>query len=196
MFPRVWILLFVGMGWAAGVGGCTAATATRGYPLYPEAQGRLGGNQVARLGTLLPGGAAPEGGAANFIQKVDGRDVSSLDSAFELLPGCHVVETANELVLSDPMVMWSGEVGARAFAFPMKAGYDYLVVVELREGMSGSGRLSIYGVEQDQTGKRTATFAPLPPGATPQACQNPGQPAGSESGKSTGVTSVAPTVLP
>ncbi len=187
--------VLVGFGLGALASGCAVAP-TRGYPLYPAPGPRPPVTQVAALSAWLPSGAAPEGGASNFIKAVDGRDVSAVGPAFELLPGCHVVETASQLVVADATVMWSGELGPRAFVFPMKAGYGYMVVVDLKEGMSGTGRLSIYGVEQDPTGKQTATFAPVAPDAAAQACQNPGKPAGDGSGKAPGVTSVAPAALP
>jgi hypothetical protein len=53
----------------------------------------------------------------------------------------------------------------------MKPGYEYAVVVEMAEGMSGSARLSLYGAEQDPTGKRTGTVASVDPAAAAQACK-------------------------
>jgi hypothetical protein len=47
-----------------------------------------------------------------FIQSVDGRDVATLASPFELLPGCHVGETAPH---------WAG-TKARFIYFPDLAG--------------------------------------------------------------------------
>jgi hypothetical protein len=174
MLAGVRISVFVGIGLAVVGSGCVAAPiVTRGYPLYAEAGGRPSASQVATLSALLPGGGAPGAGSTNFIRAVDGRDVSSLDTAFELLPGCHVVETDSELRFSDAMVTWSAQIGSRAFLFQMKPGYEYLVVVELSEGMSGTGRVSIYGVEQDPTGRRTARFSPVAPEAAARACHEP-----------------------
>jgi hypothetical protein len=147
--------------------------ATRGYPLYAAPGGRLPANQVATLNAVLPMGAAPGVGAYSFIKTVDGRDVSGLDSFFELSPGCHVVEPERQLVMSNRNVTMSGTLGAAAFAFPMRAGYAYSVVVELQEGMN-SGRIRLFGAEDDASGKRTATFQPFPPTIAAQACK-PGE---------------------
>lgn len=109
-------------------------------------------DKVAELVTSMPGGASAGGGSSAFIKSVDGKDVSGLDTAFELMPGCHTVETASQLLVSNEVISWSGEVGARTFAFQMKAGHTYIVNVELRENM-GSARVLIYGIEQDQAGR-------------------------------------------
>ena len=81
-----------------------------------------------------------------------------------------MVQTGTNFVLASTAVMWTGQLPSVAFAFAMKAGYEYLVVVELREGMSGTGRIGIHGVEQDATGKETATFPPMSPRMAAQAC--------------------------
>jgi hypothetical protein len=101
---------------------------------------------------------------------VDGRDVSTLDTAFELLPGCHVVQTASRLFVANEVMSWSGELGSRTFAFEMKPGYSYTVVVEFAEHMGNAASVSVYGVEQDPKGAETVKIAPLAPGADAQAC--------------------------
>ena len=160
---------------AAVQAGCmTAATETRGYPLYPESGVRPPSTEVAKLSASLPGGASPSGGSATFIKAVDGRDVSTLDTAFELLPGCHVVVTESRLLVANEAVSWSGEIGPRTFAFEMKPGFSYTVVVELAERMGGSAGVSVYGVEEDPWGAQTMTIAPLAPGAEAGACRGAG----------------------
>jgi hypothetical protein len=170
---------FVGIAWmAAGgfaLGACMGAPAeTRGYPLYPESGARRPRAEVAKLSASLPGGASPSGGSATFIKAVDGRDVSTLDTAFELLPGCHVVQTDSRLFLASEVVTWSGELGSRTFAFEMKPGYSYTVVVELAERMGSSASVSVYATEQDPWGAQTVTIAPLAPGAEADACRDAG----------------------
>lgn len=152
----------------AGLGaGCVASSPStwRGYPLYPPPAAPLAVSQVARLSALLPVGGAPSAGATSFIRAVDGREVSTLDRSFELLPGCHVVETARQLVIANENMTWAGVVDPLAFVFQMKPGYEYQVVVEMAEGMGGTARLSISGAELDATGKRTAAVPPAAPGA-------------------------------
>jgi hypothetical protein len=72
--------------------GCLAPpSAQRGHALYPAATPRLPLDQVARLSVVVQLGA-PQIGATAVIKSVDGREVGSAGTAFELLPGCHVVE--------------------------------------------------------------------------------------------------------
>jgi hypothetical protein len=170
--PRSLLLaILFGLSWALGAAGCAGTTmASPGYALYPPSRGHLPSNQVARLSASLPVGAGPGTGASSFIKAVDGRDVSTLDSLFDLLPGCHVVQTASSLLMSNGNVTMTGQIGSRAFAFPMKAAFEYAVVLELIEGMGGGGRVSVYGVEKDATGKQTATFQAMPPVAAAQLC--------------------------
>jgi hypothetical protein len=160
---------------AAVQAGCMGAAAeTRGYALYPESGARHPRAEVAKLSASLPGGASPSGGSATFIKAVDGRDVSTLDTAFELLPGCHVVQTDSRLFVANEVMSWSGEIGSRTFAFDMKPGYSYSIVVELAERMGGSAGVSVYAVEQDPWGAQTVTMAPLAPGAEAGACRGAG----------------------
>jgi hypothetical protein len=160
----------------AGVAGCAGTVATTpGYPLYKTEPARLPDNQIARLSTKLPFGAGPGAGATSFIKTVDGRDVSNLDSIFDLLPGCHVIRTESSLVMANNNVTWSAQIGARLFALEMKPAHVYFIVVELEEGMSGYGRIKVYATEEDANGKPTGTF---PPPATPSEAMKcrPSQP--------------------
>jgi hypothetical protein len=136
---------------------------------------------VAKLSASLPGGASPSGGSATFIKAVDGRDVSTLDTAFELLPGCHVVQTASRLFVANEVMSWSGELGSRTFAFEMKPGYSYTVVVEFAEHMGNAASVSVYGVEQDPRGAETVRIAPVAPGAEAGACRDAGAASPTES---------------
>lgn len=155
--------------------GCSTGTAAvRGYPLYASPGAPLASNQVATLGTTLPLGFAPGGGASSFIKTVDGRDVSTFDSYFELLPGCHVVSTDSQLIFSNTGRTWRRwPLATRFFILEMKAGYAYRVVVRLDEKMNGFMRLVIDGTEQDPTGKETRSFDPVPGFAARQACVPP-----------------------
>ncbi len=164
-----WVLAF---GSAVAMAGCFAAGAdVRGYPLYSAAEGRLPSSRVAKLSASLPGGASPGVGAAAFIKTVDGREVSTLDTAFELLPGCHIVQTQSRLLVTNEVMSWSGELGSRTFPFRMKPGHTYTVVVELAERFGGTARVSVYGIEQDSSGRTTQTIPPATQAEQVRACQ-------------------------
>jgi hypothetical protein len=150
------------------VAGC--ASTPRGYPLYSESIGRLPVAHVARLNTSMPVGASPYGGAASFIRAVDGWQVSHLDRAFELLPGCHVVETEGRVIVASGNTTQSPAVGSQAFVLHMKPGYEYVVVVEMYEGMTDPAPMLVHTVEKDPSGAPTGTVAPVDPAAAAQAC--------------------------
>jgi hypothetical protein len=148
-------MLLVGLVGCAGTVGTTP-----GYPLYKTEPARLPDNQIARLGTKLPLGGGPGVGATSFIKAVDGRNVSNIDSIFDLLPGCHVIQTESRFVMGNDNVTWQAELGSRVFALEMKPAHVYFIVVELIEGMGGSGRIKVFATEEDATGKQTGTFPP------------------------------------
>jgi hypothetical protein len=156
--------------------GCGTGAGARGYPLYTSPGAPLAGNQVATLGTTFALGLGPGGGATSFIKTVDGRDVSTLDSYFELLPGCHVVSTGTQLLFSHMGATWQRQYPPHFFIFDMKAGHAYRVVVQLKEKMNGFASLVVDGTEQDPSGKETRSFNPVPGFAARQACAQPAAP--------------------
>jgi hypothetical protein len=160
---------------SASVLGCLAAPrAARGLPLYSERDGRPPPNQVATLTATLRGDTSFGGGAAPFIKAVDGRDVPSGTRAFELLPGCHVVELARRILITNTAVEWTGQLDARAFVFAMKPGSEYTVVVELSsEGTIGAAQMRFSGVERDASGALTGTFTPVAVSAASCAAARP-----------------------
>ena len=166
--PLLWLSIAL-----SGPGCVVAPTATlRGYPLYSSgAAPRLPGNQVAQLSAALPGGASPGGGSGAFIKSIDGRDVAALDTAFELLPGCHIVQTESRLRVANEMISWTGELGTLTFPFRMKAGHEYTVVVELAEGLGGTARVAVYGVERDPSGAQTQVIPAAKSAGEVQACR-------------------------
>jgi hypothetical protein len=126
------------------------------YPLYPNPERHLDASKVARLVALAN---APMSGA--LLKSVDGKDVTDKgEQAFELLPGCHVVQTGDDLLLANDYVTWRGKIAPRTFALKMKPGRTYIVRLSLVQGMSSSARVSIRAEEQDRTGATTATFDP------------------------------------
>jgi hypothetical protein len=168
--PRIWLRSFV-VAFAAACGCFAAPTAQRGYPLYQVGPERPPANQVASLATILPGGSTPGGGAISFIKSIDGRDVSTLEGAFELMPGCHVVETESGLVVTNETITFRGELGTRIFPFRMLPGHQYLVVVEFAPSMGSTVRVSVYAEERDASGARTQQVPPATSPAEVQACR-------------------------
>jgi hypothetical protein len=158
--------------------GCMTRSATRGFPLYSNPGEPLARNKVATLATTLPVGVAPGDGATSFIKTVDGRDVLTLDSYFEVLPGCHVVTTDSQLMFGSTRGGWRRRpVPPRSFIFDMKAGSAYFVVVRLAEQMNGFAVIVVDGTERDPTGKETRIFNAVPGFAARQACVSPVAPA-------------------
>src|SRR5579863_6922486 len=92
--------------------GCIT-TDQQAVPLYDQPT-RLGRDQVATLG--------------GYVASVDGRDVSKLGGAFELLPGCHVITTPTGWGASSGMGAIKATTGAVSFVVPMFPGRHYLVV--------------------------------------------------------------------
>ena len=126
------------------------------YPLYPNPERHLDASKVARLVALAN---APMSGA--LLKSIDSKDVTDKgEQAFELLPGCHVVQTGDDLLLANDYVTWRGKIAPRTFALKMKPGRTYIVRLSLVQGMSSSARVSIRAEEQDRTGATTATFDP------------------------------------
>jgi hypothetical protein len=151
--PCAFVLLSTAL---SGYGCLPSAAQLRGYPLYSLGTGpRPPRSQVAELSASLPGGASVGTGSSAFIKSVDGRDVAALDTAFELKPGCHIVQTESRLLLTNEVMIWSGELGSRTFPLRMKAGYAYTVVVEMAEHFGGTARVSVFAVERDPSGSET-----------------------------------------
>jgi hypothetical protein len=147
-----------------------AAEQPLGYPLYPNSGTRMPRDRVAELATVMPGGSSVGAGSAAFIHAVDGRDVSTLDTAFELTPGCHVVQTESRLLIANEAITWRGELGPRLFPFQMKPGNTYLVKVDLVQGMGASARVLVYGIEQDAAGRDVQRIEPAKNAADLRAC--------------------------
>ncbi len=142
----------------AGLGVACLANQSRGYALYPTADGRPDETEVAQL--------------AGYVRPVDGKDVSASGKRFELLPGCHVIGTPSRWISSagSGAVMWA--TGEWTFALPMKAGYQYaveIIVPPLVTGPTALGDMKAF--ERDMHGTRTRTFARAQRGEDLQACR-------------------------
>ena len=124
---------------------CHPGVAPRGLPLYSNVPA-----------TSLPRTAVAE--LIGPIGKVDGRDVLNQGGAFELLPGCHVVELDRRPLNSDNMssgVYVSGEFPLITYAIRMKAGASYIIRRSLPGEMGSMVRLQLSAQEEDAGGRVT-----------------------------------------
>jgi hypothetical protein len=123
--------------------GCIVGS-QRGVPLYPAAE-RPSLDQVATL--------------SGYVATVDQQEVRTLGTVFELLPGCHFVETPKQ---------WGGQTrsgglvattGTRQFVVPMVATHNYVVVSDtVTRGSNGS--LTVRMDETDAAGLLVRSFPP------------------------------------
>jgi hypothetical protein len=127
--------------------GCQTGAVPRGMPLYtPASAAPLPRTAVAEL--------------VGPIGKVDGRVVVDQGGAFELLPGCHVVELDQRPLNSDNYsnsVYVTGQFPLITYAIRMKAGASYIIRRSLPE--SGGGQMvhmQLSAQEEDASGKVTA----------------------------------------
>ncbi|GEM_PF-1528736 len=132
----------------------------RGYPLYPASDPAPTRAEVAVL--------------TGYVRTVDGVDVSRYGSTFRLLPGCHVVGTprawAHTESTQGAVVVKTGEV---SFALPMRAGYTYVVEVDVEPLRTVSGGARLIASERSPEGAVTRQFSPL--GASPGAASCPAE---------------------
>jgi hypothetical protein len=127
----------------------------RGVPLYTAAA-RPTVDQVATLG--------------GYVATVDGREVRSLGSVFELLPGCHFVETPKQWGGQNPSGGLVATTGTQMFAVPMLATHNYVVVTDtVTNGPNGS--LTIRIDETDVAGLLVRSFPPYATRAEIEACR-------------------------
>jgi hypothetical protein len=148
---------FDAWGLALLLGVSCIARASR-YPLYPATEQPLPRDRIAVLG--------------GYVARVDGRDVLGLGSSFELLPGCHVVETPTRWGKGGEQGAVVATTGRLVFAVPMRAGHDYEIVVELGPPMGPPvGTLQIRADESDAAGRVVRSFAPVTSSADIDACR-------------------------
>jgi hypothetical protein len=97
---------------------------------------------------------------SGYVQFVDGKDVSSLGTNFELLPGCHVIGTPSQWGAhsagADSVV--TATTGHWPFVLPMRAGYQYRIEVKVGAMTGPTGSLTIKGYESDLAGNETKEF--------------------------------------
>jgi hypothetical protein len=140
-----------------GVASCIT-DAGRGYPLYTAAS-PLGPDEVATLG--------------GYVARVDGRDVSALGGAFELRPGCHVVQTPRNWGSGNQYGAVSATTGTVTFALPMVAGRHYLVVTDADTTVRPTGGVSVRADETTTSGDPLRSIAPAKTAQEIDACRHP-----------------------
>lgn len=124
-------------------------------PLYPGS--RLGPEQVATLG--------------GYVAYVDGRDVSGLGGAFEVLPECHVVITPTSWGGVSTSGGVSAKTAAHIFAVPMVAGHHYSIISVSNEDSGPRSRVRVRMDETNPSGDFVRSFAPAKTPGELQACR-------------------------
>jgi hypothetical protein len=101
-----------------------------------------------------------------YVASVDGRDVSKLGGAFELLPGCHVITTPTGWGASSGMGAIKATTGAVTFVVPMFPGRRYLLVTN----PAPLDRVTVQINEMDATGHSLRAIWPARSTAEVLAC--------------------------
>ena len=95
---------------------------------------------------------------SGYVRYVDGNDVSGMGGLFELLPGCHVVETPSQWGTGDQGSAAIITTGKVRFAMPMKARHAY--AVDMGPGLWTKDGVGMAATEKDAAGNLTASFRP------------------------------------
>jgi len=99
-----------------------------------------------------------------YVHSVDGVEVSSLARPFELLPGCHVVETPERWSSKGggPHGVTVATTGHREFALPMRPGCSYIVDLHVTPGFGFDTQrpAALLATELCAAGEPTRVFQP------------------------------------
>ncbi len=147
-----WLGLKVAGGLALLTVGCTSEVA---HPLYTSDR-PLTRAEVAQL--------------SGYVHHVDGQDVSSIGGTYELLPGCHVVDTPTkwgQVGQTGGVVVTTGRL---SFALPMKAGQGYSISVESTDTGGPTGTARVLAKEMDANGAFVRNLPPAANQAELDAC--------------------------
>jgi hypothetical protein len=131
------------------------ARVPRGTPLY-TAVPRPGVDQVALL--------------AGYVARVDQREVGSLGGIFELLPGCHVIETPTKWAEGSSYGALIATTGTITFAITTQPAHRYEIVVEGDMPTGPVGPISIRARESDPTGDTVRFWGPARSRDEVEAC--------------------------
>jgi hypothetical protein len=109
-----------------------------GYPLYTKVGDGPGHDKVCFL--------------RGQIAFVDDTPVRDKGTAFELLPGCHVVQLANSVHAGTTEGGWSAHLPTYVFAFEMKPAHTYTIDLRNEDSSGMYGRLWVIGQEHAPDG--------------------------------------------
>lgn len=107
------------------------------------------------------------------MRLVDGQDVSSLDTPFELLPGCHVVTTPTQWIAQDSSgLLVLAQLPEYQIPLPMKPAHYYQVeVATARETLQGARYVYVRALERDTHGQITGDYRPVAGNVDPGTCR-------------------------
>jgi hypothetical protein len=97
---------------------------------------------------------------SGYVHHVDGKDVSSIGGTYELLPGCHVIDTPTkwgQAGQTGGVVITTGVV---TYTLPMQAGYHYAISVDTNHTTGPTGTAAIHAKELDAGGNVVREFVP------------------------------------
>ena len=134
---------------------CASGPPPLGYPLYSNGGARRPPGQVASV--------------YGPIESIDGQSVAQHGSAFELLPGCHLVALSSDVVESTNEIDIRGTAGTIVFALNMRPGHRYFLHRDVVQSAGGL-TLSIGGKEEDSLGNVLGELGPARSRADIDAC--------------------------
>ncbi len=97
---------------------------------------------------------------AGYVARVDQREVGSLGGIFELLPGCHVIETPTKWAEGSSYGALVATTGTITFAIPTQPAHRYEIVVEGDMPTGPVGPYTIRARESDMAGNTVRFWAP------------------------------------
>lgn len=148
--------LLLGLGIGLAEVACASGPPPPGYPLYSNGGTRKPPGEVASV--------------YGPIESIDGQDVAQHGSAFELLPGCHLVALSRDVVEGTNEITIWGTAGTVVFALNMRPGHRYFLHRDVVQTAGGLG-LSIGGKEEDPHGNVLGEFGPARSQADLETCR-------------------------
>ncbi len=115
-----------------------------GYPLYPPTAVAPVPSQIATL----------EGP----INVVDDVNVSAKGQTFQLLPGCHIVTLERNIGEGGDNGAWAANLPRITYAFEMKPGHLYKIIVDVEMGSAMLGRMKLTARETAPDGSSVRWF--------------------------------------
>ena len=144
---------------ALAASGCVGQV--RAVPLYPNHGQRFAHDKLAML--------------QGPIGTVDGLNVESMGTSFDLLPGCHLVTLRSKIGEGNERGAWSADLHPMLFAFKMKPGYLYAFDYHADFDSAGHGQLVMAARELDPSGATVSLTLPVRDGRDIDECRSWGQ---------------------